>query len=54
MVLDGADAAAEGDADDHGQEIRPPERFRNFASCDTSWSNAGYTKPSNWISQMGR
>ncbi len=37
-----------------GTVARPCERIRIFASWLTIWSNAGNTKPSNWISQTGR
>src|SRR4051812_6756536 len=37
-----------------GSFTAPSERARILASCDTIWSNAGYTNPSNWISQTGR
>ena len=32
----------------------PSERLRNLATCDTIWSKAGKTKPSNCISHTGR
>ena len=32
----------------------PRERACSLATCDTIWSNAGNTKPSNWISTTGR
>ena len=34
--------------------VRPPERAWCLATCVTIWSNAGNTKPSNWISTTGR
>ena len=32
----------------------PRVRARSLARFATIWSNAGYTKPSNWISTTGR
>ena len=37
-----------------GQDSRPRVRLRRRAAWQTSWSIAGYMKPSNWISATGR
>ncbi len=37
-----------------GSATMPRVRACILANCDTIWSNAGYTKPSNWISHTGR
>src|SRR4051794_36950854 len=37
-----------------GRRTCPAERKCILATCDTIWSYAGKTNPSNWISQIGR
>ena len=52
-MLDGTDAAADGDADDHRQRDVSERARVQFGDLADDVVEGGVTKPSNWISTTG-